>query len=310
MNIDIFKKTGIIIIMFFCVWPRIDAAMALIAGIIFSLVFTNPFEKKTSRWSKILLQISVVGLGFGVGIGQVLHEAKDSIFYTIVGIAVTLTIGSILGTYLKVNSNTSQLISFGTAICGGSAIAAMAPLLKAKNEEIAVSLTTVFMLNSLALLLFPFIGHLLNLDQRSFGLWSALAIHDTSSVVGAASNYGDVALGIATTVKLTRAIWIMPVVLLFAFFKKSDGKSKFPFFIAGFIIAALIRSLFPNQQHIWSGLAFTARRLLVITLFLVGLGLSRDVLKKVGIKPMVHGILLWIFVSTATLAVIVRKIIY
>ena len=287
-----------------CFWPRTDSVVALAGGIAFSLIFTNPFQKLTNKGSKIGLQISVIGLGFGIGIAQVILEGKHSIVYTMVGIALTLCIGNIIGYLLKVNSNTSQLISIGTAICGGSAIAALAPVIKAKNEETAVSLAIIFTLNSIALIIFPFVGHLLHLNQESFGTWAGLAIHDTSSVVGAAASFGAKSLEIGTTVKLTRALWITPVVLIFAFFKKSGGKITFPFFILGFVIAATIRTLFPNLNWLWDVLAFGAKRLLVATLFLIGAGLTREILKKVGFWPLLQGVTLWILVSITTLLAI------
>jgi uncharacterized integral membrane protein (TIGR00698 family) len=289
-----------------CLFPQIDTVLALASGIAFSMLFSNPFPSKTSKLSKILLQLSVVGLGFGISIHQVLLEGRQSIVYTIVGITFTILIGSLIGKLLKVNSNISQLISFGTAICGGSAIAAMAPVIKANDEEIAVSLATVFMLNSIALLLFPFIGHILNLSQMAFGTWAALAIHDTSSVVGAAASYGTVALATGTTVKLTRALWITPITLGYAFFKKSKQKSSIPLFIFGFIIAAIIHSVFPDQQGIWEHIAFAARRILVVTLFLIGAGLTKNVLQKVGIQPLVQAVILWMLVSISTLFFIVK----
>ncbi len=304
------KKISFLFLMLLCLWPRIDTAVGLTAGILFSLIVANPFSGVTGKWSKILLQLSVVGLGFGIGIGRVIGEGKHSIVYTIIGIALTLIIGNMIGKALKVNTKTAQLISFGTAICGGSAIAAMAPVIKAKEEDIAVSLATVFTLNSVALVLFPYVGHLLHLPEEFFGLWAGLAIHDTSSVVGAAASYGPSALAVGTTVKLTRALWIMPVVLGFAFFKKSDQKTKFPLFIVGFVAAALIRSLLPNLHGAWDDIAFGARRLLVVTLFLIGSGLTREVLKKVGFRPMLQGIALWILVSVTTLAVIIKGIIH
>jgi uncharacterized integral membrane protein (TIGR00698 family) len=293
-----------------CLWPRIDTAVALAMGITFSLVVNNPFSKLSSKWSKVLLQVSVVGLGFGLGIGQVFQEGKKSVVYTAIGITIVLFIGRLIGKILKVNSNTSLLISFGTAICGGSAIAAIAPVIKAKDEEIAVSLATIFTLNSVALILFPFVGSLLHLSQECFGLWAALAIHDTSSVVGASASFGAVALAIATTVKLTRALWITPVVLGFAYFRKANQKVGFPIFIVGFVLAALIRSLFPNLHSVWDGFAFSARRLLVMTLFLIGAGLTRDILKKVGFRPMFQAATLWMIVSIITLALIYKNIIH
>jgi uncharacterized integral membrane protein (TIGR00698 family) len=236
----------------------------------------------------------------------VIHEGRHSIVYTVIGIILTLLIGNLLGRILKVSSNISQLISFGTAICGGSAIAAMAPVIKARDEEIAISLATVFTLNSIALLLFPFIGHLLHLSEPAFGTWAALAIHDTSSVVGAAASYGAVALATGTTVKLTRALWITPVTLLYAYVKKSKQKASVPLFIFGFIATALIHSLLPCLNNIWSMAAFGAKRVLVVTLFLIGAGLTKEVLRKVGMQPLFQAIFLWIIVSSATLFAIVK----
>jgi uncharacterized integral membrane protein (TIGR00698 family) len=247
-----------------------------------------------------------VGLGFGITIQQVIHEGRHSIVYTIIGITLTLLIGNLLGRLLKVSPNISQLISFGTAICGGSAIAAMAPVMKARDEEIAISLATIFTLNSIALLLFPFIGHLLHLSEPAFGTWAALAIHDTSSVVGAAASYGAVALATGTTVKLTRALWITPVTLLYAYVKKSKQKTSVPLFIFGFIAAALIHSLLPGFNVAWGMIAFGAKRVLVLTLFLIGAGLTKEVLKKVGTQPLFQAVFLWIIVSSVTLLIIVK----
>jgi uncharacterized integral membrane protein (TIGR00698 family) len=300
------KKIVFVALMLLCLWPKIDTPKALAAGILFSLLFSNPAPKFSSTWSKILLQISVVGLGFGIGIVQVLHEGKHSIVYTVIGITFTILFGRLVGRLLKVESKTSQLISFGTAICGGSAIAAMAPVIKAKDEEIAVSLATVFTLNAVALILFPMIGHLLGLSQQAFGLWAALAIHDTSSVVGAASAYGALALATGVTVKLTRALWITPVVLGTAMLTKSKQKVKFPLFILGFVAAAVIRSLLPNLVGIWDGVAVCARQLLVVTLFLIGAGLTREVLRRVGFAPMLQGVLLWLTVSALTLTAVYK----
>lgn len=292
-----------------CAWPRIDAAVALMCGVVFSLTVGNPFARASGAWARKLLQTSVVGLGFGVGISQVLREGQHSLLYTIVGITLTLLMGAAIGKWLHVEARTSQLISFGTAICGGSAIAAMAPVIKARSEEVAVSLATVFMLNSVALLVFPAIGHLLSLSPGAFGLWSALAIHDTSSVVGAAASFGPAALATATTVKLTRALWITPCVLGYALIRKSDQRATVPLFIIGFIAAAVIRSLLPQYLGTWDGIAFVARRLLVVTLFLIGAGVSRETLKKVGFRPMVQGVTLWVIVSSVTLAAILYRII-
>jgi uncharacterized integral membrane protein (TIGR00698 family) len=297
-------QIAFVILMLLCLWPKVDTAMGLAAGILFSLLLGNPLPALSSRWSKILLQLSVVGLGFGIGIVDVLREGKHSIIYTIIGITFTILVGRLIGRLLKVESNTSQLISFGTAICGGSAIAALAPVIKAKDDEVAVSLATVFTLNSVGMLLFPLIGHWLQMEQKPFGIWAALAIHDTSSVVGAASAYGALALATGVTVKLTRALWITPVVLGTALFKRSKQKTKFPYFILGFVAAAIVRWLLPDQLPAWNGIAAMARQLLVVTLFLIGAGLTRDVLKRVGFRPMTQGVLLWVIVSVLTLAAI------
>ena len=296
--------------MLLCLLPQIDPGVSLAMGIVFSLSLGNPLAKFSASWSKKLLQISVVGLGFGVGIGSVLREGEKSIVYTIVGIVLTLLAGGMLGKILKVNSNTSRLISFGTAICGGSAIAAIAPVIKAKDEEVAVSLATVFTLNAVALILFPFVGHLLHLDQQSFGIWAGLAIHDTSSVVGAASAYGHEALMTGVTVKLTRALWITPFVLGFAFFGKSKSKIAAPYFIFGFIAAAVTVTLLPDLSYYWNGAAFAAKRLLVVTLFLIGSGLSRETIRSVGTQPLAQGIILWISVSIITLTALLLNVIH
>ena len=292
-----------------CLLPWVGPATALAAGILFSLIVGNPAPAKTALWSKVLLQASVVGLGFGLSLGTVMRVGGRSAIYTIVGIALTLAVGTLLGRLAGTAGPLSTLISFGTAICGGSAIAAMAPVVKAKSDEIAVSLATVFTLNATALLLFPAVGRLVPLDQGQFGLWAALAIHDTSSVVGAASAYGEEALAVATTVKLTRALWIMPCVLLAALLFRSEEKPKFPLFVAGFVAAAAVRTLLPSLQPLWDTLVAVARQSLVLTLFLIGTGLTRDVLRRVGIRPLAQGAVLWLLVSAGTLAAIVTGLI-
>lgn len=305
MNKNRLHKALFITCLALCAAPQVGTAMALIMGVLFSLLLGNPWPQKSAQSSKIILQLSVVGLGFGLSLGEVIRTGKDSIVYTIVGISCTLTLGYLLGKFFKTDQNTSALISFGTAICGGSAIAAMAPVLKAKDDETAVALATVFTLNSVALLLFPLVGHLLRLDQAVFGTWAGLAIHDTSSVVGAASVYGTQALAIGTTVKLTRAIWITPVVIGVSLIKKSDQKARVPLFIIGFVLAATIRTLLPQYGYYWTGLAAIAKQCLVVTLFLIGAGLSRQLLCNVGMRPLLQGITLWLLVSTLTLVALV-----
>lgn len=292
-----------------CLLPWVGPAAALAGGILFSLIVGNPAPARAALWSKALLQASVVGLGFGLSLGTVLRVGGRSAIYTVVGIALTLAAGALLGRLAGTTGPLSTLISFGTAICGGSAIAAMAPVVKAKSDEIAVSLATVFTLNAAALLLFPAVGNLIHLDQGQFGLWAGLAIHDTSSVVGAASAFGEEALAVATTVKLTRALWIMPCVLGAALLARSDQKAKFPLFIAGFVAAAAVRTLLPSLSPLWDALVAVARQSLVLTLFLIGTGLTRDVLRRVGVRPLAQGVVLWLLVSAATLAAIVTGLI-
>jgi uncharacterized integral membrane protein (TIGR00698 family) len=292
-----------------CLLPWVGPAAALAAGILFSLSLGNPSPARVALWSRLLLQASVVGLGFGLGLETVLRVGARSAGTTVACIALTLAAGALLGRLAGTSGPLSTLISFGTAICGGSAIAAMAPVVKAKSDEIAVSLATVFTLNATALLLFPAVGHLLHLDQGQFGLWAGLAIHDTSSVVGAASAFGQRALAVATTVKLTRALWIMPCVLGAALLSRSDQKARFPLFVLGFVAAAGTRTLLPSLQPLWDALFGVARQGLVLTLFLIGTGLTRDVLRRVGARPLAQGAVLWLLVSAATLAAIVAGVI-
>lgn len=283
-----------------CCIPLVSAPMALTAGLVFGLSVGNPWENTTSTWSRRLLQSSVVGLGFGMNLPVILQTGKDAFLYTAISISFTMLAGWLLGRLFRTPQRTSTLISFGTAICGGSAIAAMAPVIKAEGKETGVALATVFTLNSIALILFPPLGHLLGMGQQQFGLWSALAIHDTSSVVGAAAAYGGLALAIGTTVKLTRALWIMPSALLAAWLTKSEGKARFPLFIIGFIAAAAIKTALPQFEPLWHPLNSIAKQSLVVTLFLIGSGLTREVLAKTGIKPLAQGVTLWIIVSVSS----------
>lgn len=289
--------TGLVLV---CSLPFVSAPMALTAGLVFGLVIGNPWKNSTSTWSRRLLQASVVGLGFGINLPVILQTGKDAFLYTAISISLTMLAGWLLGRLFKTPQRTSILISFGTAICGGSAIAAMAPVIKAEADETGVALATIFTLNSIALILFPPLGHLLGMGQQQFGLWSALAIHDTSSVVGAAATYGGLALAIGTTVKLTRALWIMPSALLAAWFAKSEGKAPFPLFIIGFIAAAAIKTALPQLEQLWHPLNSIAKQSLVVTLFLIGSGLTCEVLGKTGIKPLAQGVTLWVLVSAGS----------
>jgi len=298
------QKIVFIILIFVCLTSWVSPPIALVLGLFAALTFGNPFPEQTKKPTKILLQTSVVLLGFGMNLTSVIKAGKDGILFTIATIFGTLIVGYFVGKLLKVEDKTSALISSGTAICGGSAIAAVAPAIDADDEQISVSLGTVFVLNSVALILFPIIGHVLNLSQNQFGIWSAIAIHDTSSVVGAAQSYGAEALAVATTVKLARALWIAPIALLFSFFYRSKkAKIAIPYFIFFFLLATLVRTYMPGEfpTSIFDSLVNLAKAGLTVTLYLIGASLSREILKKVGIKPLIQGILLWVLISIVSL---------
>jgi uncharacterized integral membrane protein (TIGR00698 family) len=297
-------KAGFICLFLLTALPWVSSPEALVAGFVFSLLLGNPLPQLTTKASKILLKVSVIGLGFGVNFMEVLQVGKNSIVLTLISISATILLGEALGQGMNIPANTRRLISFGSAICGGSAIAAMAPAIKARDEEIAVSLATVFALNALALVIFPPLGHLLGLGQRQFGLWAALAIHDTSSVVGATAVFGTLALSVGTTVKLTRALWIAPCTLAAGAIWKSSQKAGVPLFIIGFVAAAFINSWLTDFDPLWRGIYTISRQTLVMTLFLIGSCLTRRVLMQVGAKPLLLGVILWLIVSTTTLALI------
>jgi uncharacterized integral membrane protein (TIGR00698 family) len=291
-----------------CLIPYVSPPIALGLGLFTALKIGNPFQRTIGRWTRILLQSSVVLLGFGMNLANVLKAGKDGILFTIATIFGTLIFGWLIGKLLKINDKTSTLISSGTAICGGSAIAAVAPAIDADSEEISVSLCTVFILNSIALVVFPIIGQALALNENQFGIWAAIAIHDTSSVVGASAKYGSEALLIATTVKLARALWIAPVALIFAFIyrsKNGGNKTKIavPWFIFLFLFATVLRTYAPNSvpPSLFDALVNLAKAGLTVTLFLIGASLSRETIRKVGLKPFLQGVLLWIAVSLVSL---------
>lgn len=283
----------------------IGPPLALALGLVYGLTVVHPFHKESRHLSKFLLQASVVCLGFGMNLTEVVHAGRAGFFYTAISILFAMTLGLLLGRLLIVGKQQSMLISVGTAICGGSAIAAMGPVLQANDEEMAVSLGTVFVLNSVALLLFPFIGWGLHLSQTQFGLWSALAIHDTSSVVGAGARYGATALAVGTTVKLARALWIVPLTIATAMLKKSKAKVQWPWFIFYFCIASVVASYvphwMPHSTALFSSLNRLGRAGLTVVLFLIGTGISRETLRQVGARPLVQGVLLWIAVATTSL---------
>jgi uncharacterized integral membrane protein (TIGR00698 family) len=282
----------------------ISPPFALIFGIIYGFSFVHPYHLESRDLSSLLLQLAVVGLGFGMDLRQVVHAGKAGFLYTAISISGVLLLGWLLGHLFRVSKKASYLITVGTAICGGSAIAAIAPITHPDEEEMAMSLGTVFVLNSVALLLFPPVGHALHLSQTQFGLWAALAIHDTSSVVGASAKYGVQALQIATTVKLTRALWIVPLAMITAYFTKSRAKIQLPWFILFFCLAAVAFTYLPAGQILYTIFSKLGRIGLTVVLFLIGTGLSKETIRRVGVRPFLQGILLWAVVGVLSLMAI------
>ena len=279
--------------------PLVSPPIALLFGILFVNIFGKVLE--TDSFVKKLLQYSIIGLGFGINLNTAIEAGSQGFLFTVSTIALVMIFGLLLAKILKIDKTIAQLISAGTAICGGSAIAAVAPILKANSKQTSIALGIVFVLNAVALFIFPEIGHFFNLTQNQFGIWSAIAIHDTSSVVGAASKYGNEALQIATTVKLARALWIIPLAFLISIFTKSEGKIKIPYFIGFFVLAILAGTYLPFLQNFNSIISEISRDTLKVALFLIGAGLSLQNLKNIGIKPLLLGIILWIFISSISL---------
>ena len=282
-----------------CFSPVVSPPIALFLGIIFVNIFGQVFN--ADKIIKIVLQVSIVGLGFGINLKQALQAGSEGFLFTVFSITLIVVLGIVLGYIFRIDKIITQLISFGTAICGGSAIAAIAPILKADGKQTSVSLGIIFLLNALALFIFPEIGQYFHLSQYQFGIWSAIAIHDTSSVVGAASKYGHEALQTATTVKLARALWIIPISFMLSFLNKSGGKVKIPYFIGFFILAILVNSYFPAIKDVASYVVDFSKSSLKVALFLIGTGLSFQNLKNIGIKPLLLGIILWVVISVISL---------
>ncbi|MBR7120539.1 MAG: putative sulfate exporter family transporter [Lentisphaeria bacterium] len=293
---------------------------AVITGIIFAVTIGNPFEKLTGKYTSFLLGAAIVGMGCAMDLIAVLKAGANGFIYTFIGIAAGLWLGVFFGKKLKLERNVMYLISVGTSICGGSAIASAAPALKAKAHDIAIAGATVFTLNAVALLIFPVIGRALNMDEIQFGYWAALAIHDTSSVVGATLQYGSTALEVGTTVKLARALWIVPVTLFLSCFvgaagedEKKSIKLKVSWFIPGFIIAAAIYTFLPEHlpfvADVGKFLKSVSKNLMVLTLFFIGANLSKDKLRELGFKPVIHGIILWLILSSVWCAAIVTGVV-
>lgn len=299
------SKTLFILLIIVALSGLVTSPVALLLGFIFTLIFSNPFIKQSQKAIHLLLEIAVVGLGFGMLIKETLETSKEGLGLTFYSILLTVTAGILLSKALKLDRKLGHLITSGTAICGGSAIAAISPVIKADGKTISLALGVVFLLNSIALLIFPPIGHFLNLTQDQFGLWAAIAIHDTSSVVGAALSYGDEALRIATTVKLSRTLWIIPLSIFSMFLFKTKGeKIKIPYFIGLFIIAIVINSYHILPTVITSNIVLISKRLLIVTLFLVGSTISIKDLKETGFKPIILALSLWIFISIFSLVYI------
>jgi len=282
----------------------VSPPIALLGGLIYGFALTHPFHVESKRLAKSLLQASVVALGFGMNLHEVIRAGRSGFFYTAASITIAMLLGLGLGYFIRVGKKSAFLISAGTAICGGSAIAAVGPIADANEEEMAVALGTVFILNSVALFLFPLVGYMLHMTQEQFGLWSALAIHDTSSVVGATAKYGPTALSVGTTIKLARALWIVPLSVVTAVTLKSKARIQWPWFILFFCFAALLNSLLPAFNSTFGVVNHLGKIGLTVTLFLIGTGLNKQTLERVGFRPLLQGLALWFIVGTGALVLI------
>ncbi len=298
-----FPKVLFLLCVLFALTPWASPPIALTLGLLLGFTFGNPFQPQTRRTTKYLLQASVVLLGFGMSLHEVIKAGRSGFAYTAIGIVFATGLGLLLGRLFGVRHNTAYLIASGTAICGGSAIAAVGPVLGAADDEMSVSLAAVFVLNSIALLIFPAIGAALHLTQNQFGLWSALAIHDTSSVVGSAAKFGAAALIVATTVKLARALWIVPMCFFTAAVKRTKARINWPWFILFFVLAAVLNSTIQGS-FVFHGLYNLGRIGLTLTLFLIGAGMSRQTLRVVGAAPLLQAVTLWVVVATTSLVMI------
>lgn len=292
---------GLIILLLFP-FSWISSLVALVIGMLFSIILGNPYKQEIGNMTKRLLQVSIIGIGFGTSANTALELGVTSFGLIFGFIIFTLIVGLFFGRILDIDTKISHLITSGTAICGGSAIAAVSPVIKANEKQMSVALGTVFILSAFSLFIFPIVGIYLDLSQEQFGIWAAIAIHDTGSVLGAASDYGEQALEVATTVKIGRVLFIIPLVFFEAyFFKASEAKYSFPYFIVLFLVAMLINSIFPEYTETFSFIKMLAKKGLLITLFLIGANLSRNHLKSVGVKPFFQGFLLWILISVSSL---------
>lgn len=304
-NSSTWVKVLFLIAMAICILGYVSSPIALVGGFLFTYFLGHPFIDLSGKAVSWLLKVAVVGLGFGMNLLETFNAGKAGFSLTVFSIIGTLLLGYFLAKLLKMDRKSSHLISSGTAICGGSAIAAVSPIINASKKDMSIALGVVFLLNSIALIVFPTLGQWLSLSQEEFGLWAAIAIHDTSSVVGAALTFGDEALRIATTVKLARALWIIPLSLFSVFLFKGKGKNiNIPYFIFLFILAIVLNTYLPIPTVLTEGITTVSKSLLVLTLFLIGASLSVDMIKSAGWKPMVLGVSLWVFISIGSLLAI------
>ena len=307
------RRAGFLLLAASCLWPAVSAPVALGAGIAFALILGNPFSEPVARVSGLLLKSCVVGLGFGLPLDAVVSAGLTGLWVTGLGVLAILACGLLLARVFALDRACGHLISAGTAICGGSAIAAVAPVIGARSETISMSLACVFVLNAVALYAFPWVGGMLDLSQSQFAVWAAIAIHDTSSVIGAAATYGDQALAEATVLKLARALWIVPLVIGLLFVARRDergaGRITWPVFVALFVLAAALRTALPGLEEAFDMISAAARRGLVLVLFLIGSGLGMTMLRSLGWRPLAHATVLWLLVSSATLALVMSGLI-
>lgn len=287
----------------------ISAPIALLCGLIYAFVFENPFPKFNKKCSKYLLQVAVVCLGFNMNVQESLKSGSEGMLFTVVSVIGVMVLGVMIGYWLHINRKTAYLISSGTAICGGSAIAAVGPVLKADSNEMAVALGVIFILNSIALFIFPPLGHMFDMSQTQFGTWAAIAIHDTSSVVGAGEVYGEQALQTATLIKLTRALWIIPLAFATMFiFRDKTGKISIPWFIFLFVGAMILNTYVSLPEWFTATMVWIAKRGMVVTLFMIGASLTIKMIKSVGAKPLMLAVALWIIISLTSLWVVLKTV--
>jgi len=313
-----------------CFTPWGSPPLALALGFAFAILLGNPFEAGSKRAAKWLLQACVVALGLGMDLGAVLEAGRSGLLFAAVSIVVTLALGALVGRWLGIAPKTSALVSVGTAICGGSAIAAVGSVIGAAEGEMTVAMGTIFLLNAVALYVFPLLGHALHLSPAQFGTWAGIAIHDVSSVVGAASHYDPEALQVATAVKLSRSLWIVPVSFGAALRfhtprptaateatlgfdpvqtpASAHGKVQVPWFVALFLLSSIARTVTPAIATTAPAIAHLATLGLTATLFLIGAGISRRTLAFVGGKPLLQGLLLWGVISAGALVVIMHTV--